>query len=70
MTKHETNSETVDSTDSDAVVAPFKQDKAPHHITVGKSRAGSTSFSTKHQRFAEMFEDDSGAESTNGERNS
>lgn len=63
MTKHEINSKTADSTDSDAVVAPFKQDKAPHLITIGKTRAGSTSFSTKHQRFAEMFEDEGGDES-------
>lgn len=64
MTKHDTNSETVDSADSENLAAePFDRDEAPHLIRVGKSRAGSSSFNTRHQRFAEMFEDEGGDES-------
>lgn len=62
MTDNETTTFGV-TQDGQTVVEPFDRDASYNLISVGKSRGGSTSFSTKHQRLAEMFEDEGGDES-------
>jgi hypothetical protein len=65
MAEHppQTPSERGEHEDQPLVIEPFDRDGAPHLITIGRNRSGST-VGMQRRRFAEIFENTESGETT------